>query len=236
MSLTKIPFILLATWGINMSYRSPNPPPPQLERFTSSVPLESWGFVKWAPIPIRVIQFIFCAAEISTILASVNPSSPLSKLILSLVWDGGKPENLHISNAAAIGWVLITLGTWIRLVSYRYLGQFFRFEASIQKDHELIVSGPYSIVRHPSYTAFIFIFGGSIPWHLSKGSWFMESGSWNTILGKLLVVTYFSVHILIIHFALTRMLKEDIALRDQFGKKWDDWAKRVPYTIFPGIY
>ena len=54
MSLTKIPFILLATWGINASYRPPNPPPQQHERLSSSVPLENSGFVKWGPIIGRV--------------------------------------------------------------------------------------------------------------------------------------------------------------------------------------
>ena len=141
-----------------------------------------------------------------------------------------------MSNAAAIGLILIVLGTWIRLMTYRHLGRLFRFEASIQKDHELIVSGPYSVVRHPSYTAFILIFGGWFSWHLSKGSWIMESGLWNTMLGRSLVVIYLSLLISTIFFTLARMSKEDIALRNQFGKKWDDWAKRVPYTIFPGIY
>ena len=141
-----------------------------------------------------------------------------------------------MSNAAAIGLTLMALGTWIRLLTYRHLGRFFRFEASIQKDHELIVSGPYSVVRHPSYTSLILIFGGLFPWHLSKGSWLMESGLWNTMLGRLLFMIYFSLLILIIFFTLARMSKEDIALRNQFGKKWDDWAKRVPYSIFPNIY
>jgi len=219
-----------------MSYIPPNSPPPQDERFSSSVPLENSGFVKWAPITARVLQFVVCAAEISTILASANPSSPLSKLILSLLlWNGGKPDNLHMSNAAAIGLTLITLGTWIRLMTYRHLGRFFRFEASIQKDHELIVSGPYSVVRHPSYTGLILINGGLFPWHLSKG-WIMESGLWNTMLGRLLVVIYFSLLISILCFTLTRMSKEDITLRNQFGKKWDDWTKKVSYSIFPGIY
>ena len=54
MSLTKIPFILLATWGINMSYTSPNPPPPQNERFSSSAPLENSGLLQWGPIVGRV--------------------------------------------------------------------------------------------------------------------------------------------------------------------------------------
>ena len=64
----------------------------------------------------------------------------------------------------------------------------------------------------------------------------MESGSWNTILGKLFVSIYFSVIILIVFFTLARTSKEDMALKKQFGKKWDDWARRVPYSIFPGIY
>ena len=141
-----------------------------------------------------------------------------------------------MSNAAAIGLILIVLGSGLRLMTYRYLGRFFQVETSIQKDHELIVSGPYSVVRHPSYTGGILISCGLLPWHLSKGSWIMESGSWNTMLGRLLVAIYFGIIILIIFFTLARTSKEDIALRNQFGTKWDDWAKRVPYSIFPGIY
>ena len=55
--LTKIPFILLATWGINASCRPPNPQPPQHERFSSSVPLENSGFVKWGPLIARVSNY-----------------------------------------------------------------------------------------------------------------------------------------------------------------------------------
>ena len=122
-------------------------------------------------------------------------------------------------------------------MSYRHLGRFFRFEFSIQKNHELVVSGPYSVVRHPSYTGLILVFAGMIPWYLSKGSWILESGLWNTMLGKMLVVLYFGVlNITASIFTIARMSKEDITLRNEFGKKWDDWAKRVPYSIFPGIY
>jgi protein-S-isoprenylcysteine O-methyltransferase Ste14 len=64
----------------------------------------------------------------------------------------------------------------------------------------------------------------------------MESGLWDTMLGRLLVVIYISILVASNFFVLTRMSKEDMALRNQFGKKWDDWAKRVPYSIFPGIY
>ena len=142
-----------------------------------------------------------------------------------------------MSKGAAVGLTLIVLGTWIRLMTYRHMGRFFRFEASIQKDHELIVSGPYSVVRHPSYTGYILLSVGWLPWQLSKGSWIVESGLWNSMSGKLLVVTYFSaVNIFLSFFILARMSKEDKALRNQFGEKWEDWAKKVPYSVFPGIY
>ena len=142
-----------------------------------------------------------------------------------------------MSNAAAIGLTIMVLGTWIRLMAFRHLGRFFRAETSIQKDHELIVSGPYSVVRHPSYTGFILISVGWLPWQLSKGSWITESGLWNTMLGRLVFVIYFSVfHIFLIILLKPRMSKEDTALRNKFGREWDDWAKRVPYSIFPGIY
>ena len=57
MSLAKIPFILLATWGINMSFRPPNPPPPQHERFSSSVPLDYSGLTQWGPFIGRVSNY-----------------------------------------------------------------------------------------------------------------------------------------------------------------------------------
>jgi len=200
--------------------------------------MENPKFTQWVSFGGRVLQLVFAITEIATILASANSSSPLSRLILSLiVWSNGKPGNLRMSNTTAIGLTLIVLGTWIRLMTYRHLGRFFRFEASIQKDHELITSGPYSIVRHPSYTGLMLVFIGWFPWQMGRGSWIMESGLWDMMLGRMLVVTYFSVAIFASSFlVLERMSKEDMALRKCFGTKWDDWAKRVPYSIFPGIY
>ena len=130
----------------------------------------------------------------------------------------------------------MVLGTLIRLTTYRYLGRFFTFEASIQKDHELIVSGPYAVVRHPSYTGTMILFIGWFPWQMSRGSWVMESGLWNTMLGRMLVLVYFVLIFATAYLLLERMSKEDAALRKRFGTKWDDWAKSVPYSICPGIY
>ena len=61
MSLSKIPFIFLATWGIHITISSPNPPLPHhaSERFPSSlvVPLENYGFVQLGQIIPRVRNY-----------------------------------------------------------------------------------------------------------------------------------------------------------------------------------
>jgi hypothetical protein len=54
MSLTKIPFILLATWGFNTSITPPNPPPPKNERISSGVPMENTRFTQWGTFIFRV--------------------------------------------------------------------------------------------------------------------------------------------------------------------------------------
>ena len=69
---------------------------------------------------------------------------------------------------------------------------------------------------------------------MGKGSWVMESGFRGTTFGQTFMVLYIST--LIFYLALGRIPKEDAALRKQLRKKWDDWAKKVPCSMFPGIY
>jgi len=121
-------------------------------------------------------------------------------------------------------------------MAFRLLGRFFRFEASIQKDHELIVSGPYAVVRHPGYTGGIMLLIGWVPWQFGKGSWVVESGFWDMTLGRTLLMLDIGILLAGSYLILDRISKEDAALKNQFGRKWDDWTKRVPYAILPGIY
>ena len=88
MSLNKIPFILLATWGINMSYTPPNPPPPPHEHFSSSVPLDYSGYVKWAPITARVSTYSedILAEKLTKQLMDRSYNSFLALLRYQLSW------------------------------------------------------------------------------------------------------------------------------------------------------
>ncbi|KAF8884277.1 hypothetical protein CPB84DRAFT_1789260 [Gymnopilus junonius] len=176
--------------------------------------------------------------DIATILAWNYPSYSISRKVLStLVFTGGRPDQLHLSTMSAIGCALIVIGSLVRLSTYRHLGRYFRFQASIQKDHKLIVSGLYSVVRHPSYTGLLITHPGWVLWYCADGSWIRESGLWATFGGKVVVLTYF-VGLLCgsLYVTLMRMGHEDEALKKTFGKEWDEWARRVPHRIIPGIY
>jgi len=132
---------------------------------------------------------------------------------------------------------MVITGTLIRIITYRYLGEFFRFQASIQHDHKLVTGGPYSIVRHPAYTGLLISHLGWFLWQFWEGSWVRESGLLGTAHGKITALSYAVVVILgQLYLALTRISKEDEALRKTFGKRWEDWAKKVPYCAVPGIY
>ncbi len=59
-----------------------------------------------------------------------------------------------------IGVVLFFSGLLLRWFSIIYLGRFFTVNVAIAKDHRLIDTGPYRLIRHPSYTGALMAFLG----------------------------------------------------------------------------
>ncbi|KAF9535348.1 hypothetical protein CPB83DRAFT_841614 [Crepidotus variabilis] len=158
-------------------------------------------------------------------------------ILKKCVFKGGNPQNMRISQLGALGAAIFFAGVILRAYTYRRLGRFFRFDISIQKDHELIKTGPYSYVRHPSYGGLLVSTTGWLIWTFSKGSWVRESGLMNTKFGKPLIAAYIVACILPPSLVtLSRMHKEDDALKEQFGDEWEAWAMDVPYSIIPGLY
>ena len=48
----------------------------------------------------------------------------------------------------------------LRWYSIIHLGRFFTVDVAIAADHQLVDTGPYRFVRHPSYTGALFAFIG----------------------------------------------------------------------------
>lgn len=113
----------------------------------------------------------------------------------------------------------------------------FTFELAQRQDHKLITSGPYAIVRHPSYTGSVLAFAGSVVSLLGRNSWLRESGALGTVGGAVVVGFWLSgMSALTVILVAVRVREEDVMLRTTFGPVWDRWAERVRYRLFPGVY
>ncbi|KAF9551717.1 hypothetical protein CPC08DRAFT_715022 [Agrocybe pediades] len=237
MSLSKVPIIILLTFGFKKMLTPPHPPPSSDEAVPSTK-IDIHGSRRYRFALGHLVQILVGAAEVIAIVGPRLPASPLLQKVLSLATlRSARPLNLRLNAISALGAALWIFGAALRLRTYQALGSFFRYEISIQKDHRLITTGPYSIVRHPSYSGLVLANIGWFLWNFADGSWVRETGVLGQRGGVLLLATYISAVILPTSLiTLSRMSREDAALRKKFGVEWDRWASRVPYSVFPGIY
>ncbi|OSD00307.1 ICMT-domain-containing protein [Trametes coccinea BRFM310] len=176
----------------------------------------------------------FALAEAAAILAAYLPSK-IPGHVHSLLLPNG--ASLQLTPTSAVACALGITGGLMRIWCYRTLGQNFTWSTSIQPKHKLGTSGPYAIVRHPSYTAWTMMMLGNFILLLSKGSYAAESGLLGRPFGKAFVFTLIG-YISFFTFTLTvrRTRLEDAILKEEFGKEWEEWAKKTPYRLFPYVY
>ena len=114
-----------------------------------------------------------------------------------------------------IGAAVTAAGLLFSVWARHYLGRNWSRAVTIKKDHELIISGPYSLVRHPIYTGLLVGLLGSA----------LALGEWRGLAAVGLVF-----------MALFRKLRlEEQWLRVHFGESYENYSRRVralvPYII-----
>jgi protein-S-isoprenylcysteine O-methyltransferase len=67
-----------------------------------------------------------------------------------------------------IGFFIFVAGILLRWYSIFYLGRYFTVDVAIAEGHQVIDSGPYRHIRHPSYTGALIVFVG---FGLCLGNW-----------------------------------------------------------------
>jgi len=111
---------------------------------------------------------------------------------------------------------MMIAGLWLRLWAIRTLGHFFTAAIRVQHGQDVVTSGPFAIVRHPSYL-----------------------GSYVTIVGSaLLLEAYSSALLTLIAVFLAyvvRIKTEEDVMTSSFGAKYREYARRIPCLI-PGIW
>jgi len=244
MSLLKIPFTLTAGLAMHAISTAPHSseldetervPPTGLEHLISkTIPL--------IPVVAKALDWVWTFIEIATIVASCqDPSSSRStKILFILVANKHKhpalaASKIRITPVFIVGWLLVISGSLIRLACYRELGNLFTFHLSMRKDHKLITSGPYSVVRHPSYTGAMMAVLGFFLCNLSSGSWMRECSGLLLKGGRVLLSVAVVLVVTMGLGLVARTYKEDDMLRKEF-KEWDEWAEKVPWKMVPFVY
>ena len=176
--------------------------------------------------------------ELCIILAGTTKSESIwSKQVTTLLLPNGQhPDCIRLTPTTAFAMILVVLSTAIRHWCFRVMGRHFTFHVTLLKDHKLITTGPYNIVRHPAYTGVIFLIIGLSIWYTAPGSWLRESMIYQMKIYWMLLAPVILSIFLSLSCVSHRMSEEDAILKRGFGKEWDEWAKAVPYRLFPGIY
>ncbi|KAI8998637.1 hypothetical protein BD414DRAFT_475636 [Trametes punicea] len=150
--------------------------------------------------------------------------------------NGTGRVHLTITPAFLVGSALSLAGGLLRVSCYRALGRFFKWQSAVEEDHELVTTGPYAVVRHPSYTALLFLTIGAPLALLTPGSYAHETGMLATSWGKAAAAVVFGWLGTVACALMLRIGEEEEELRKKFGAEWQAWAARTPYKLIPGVY
>lgn len=114
------------------------------------------------------------------------------------------------------GILLIVLGSLLRRYCWRTLGEYFTGDVQARSDQPVIRTGPYSVVRHPSYTGGMMMFIGI---GLALGSWFSAA---------LLTIATIAAY-------GYRVIVEERALLETLGEPYSAYMKErkrfIPYIV-----
>jgi protein-S-isoprenylcysteine O-methyltransferase Ste14 len=110
-----------------------------------------------------------------------------------------------------IGAAITALGLLFAVWARVHIGRNWSGVVTVKEGHDLVDTGPYSLVRHPIYTGLIVAFIGSA----------VARAEWRGVLA-----------VLIAWAALWRKLRfEERWMRETFGERYTAYARRVPALV-----
>lgn len=185
-------------------------------------------------LPISALLGLFYGlseAGIGFIKRSRDDSVDADRHSLRLIWvtilislTAGFLASTHLPGAAMdvgapllwVGCVLFVGGLALRWYSIFYLGRFFTVNVAIHSRHEIIDTGPYRHIRHPSYSGALLAFLG-----LALGL-----DNWASLALIMLPIIW---------VFLRRMRIEERALSNALGRPYIDYKARTKRLV-PSVY
>jgi protein-S-isoprenylcysteine O-methyltransferase Ste14 len=186
-----------------------------------------WGALFWSAVVIRmVVEFANAARQPSgeAALPERNTHGAIWGFAL-LCTFAAFPIGFRLSALAmpgdgrayvVAGVALMVLGTGFRQWAVHTLGRFFTFQLTVRTDQKVVDSGPYRMLRHPSYT-------GMLVTALGTG---VAIGNW---LSVALTFVPYTVSL------VRRIRVEEAMLRQGLGSDYEHFAARRK-RLLPGVW
>ncbi|KAK5797277.1 hypothetical protein F5H01DRAFT_315070 [Linnemannia elongata] len=162
--------------------------------------------------------------------------------------DNAAMQQLGVLDSWHVVGSMVAVGAMLlRRWTYSALDRFFTYQLTIRPGHRLVKTGPYRLLLHPSYTGAVFNATAvyMVLWY--KGLWDVAayylarsigySAGFFTMpfgidMGMLLPVLF---GVFMAQMFLRRYKKEEMMLREHFGKEWDEYASKR-WRFVPFIY
>ena len=188
----------------------------------------------WFPSQFAISTFmiLFCVwilSEIMNSLFSRKNSQTTNKdkgsywIIIAMCWSvifiaftlRGSGIGTFDGSLQYTGLILLVVGIVLREWSIWVLGKYFTGQVQVRKKAKLVTTGPYSYIRHPSYTGGMLSLIGIT---LAIGTWV---GALVAFVLSLIAYQY-RIHV------------EEEALQEAFGSEYEEYKNRT-YKLFPGF-
>ncbi|RZH69085.1 methyltransferase family protein [Natrinema altunense] len=117
----------------------------------------------------------------------------------------------------AAGIAVLLVGGVIRQYAVRTLNEYFTSTIKVHDDQQVVDTGPYRWVRHPSYTGGLLEYTGI---GLVLGNWV----SLFTIVSALVIAYVYRIRI------------EERTLSDELGEPYQRFLDRTPYRLIPYVW
>lgn len=155
------------------------------------------------PASMRAIRVVLFGFAIAILVIEPLPFAWLYRQLYA-------PNLFYFWIGAGVTVAGLLFAVWARV----HLGANWSRSVTVKEDHQLIVSGPYRIVRHPIYTGILTGFVGSA-----------------IALGQVRGILAFVLILVALYF---KWRLEEKWMREEFGQTYADYARRVP-AVVPGL-
>jgi protein-S-isoprenylcysteine O-methyltransferase Ste14 len=195
-------------------------PPP----FVWPYALVFWAVYVWAMVPeVRIIRRARIESRQSgskdrgsvKVMTAAMSTALVLAFPLAFVDAWAFSQSRH-SEIFALGILVIVLGSLLRRYCWRTLGEYFTGDVQARAGQPVIRTGPYKLVRHPSYT-------GGILMNVGVG---LALCSWLSV--ALLTVTALGTYVY-------RVRIEEHALLETLGEPYRDYMREcrrfIPYVV-----